>query len=270
MVAAARATGVPGAIVTFFVLLAIIGPAIAPRDPLAVHPLVTNAAPFHHGFILGTDGLGRDSLSRVLHGARLSLFIGLAPVVIAMLIGLVLSLLAAFGPRFLGFVIMRVADIGLAFPAIMLALAVAAMLGPSLRNEIIALVLVLIPPITRIARSAALDVAGRPYVAAARMAGASRARVVWDVVLPNMLAPVLVYSAALSGLVIIFGAGLSFLGVGVQAPTAEWGRMVADGRNDFLVNAWPSFVPGACIFLVSLALNLSADRLRDHFDPRLR
>jgi peptide/nickel transport system permease protein len=196
--------------------------------------------------------------------------IGLTPVIIATIIGVILSLITAFGHPVIGFAIMRVADVFLAFPAILLALAVAAMLGPSMRNEILALVIVLIPAVLRIGRAAALEVASRPYVEAARMAGPSRLRLVRDVILPNMFAPVLVYAAALSGLVIIFGAGLSFLGVGVQPPEPEWGRMVADGRNDFLINPWPSLIPGACIFLVGLSLNLAADRLRDHLDPRLR
>jgi ABC-type dipeptide/oligopeptide/nickel transport system permease subunit len=268
--ATVRATGWPGLLFALFVLLALIGPWIAPHDPLATHALQPNQPPFQGEFVLGTDGVGRDSLSRILHGTRLSLLIGLTPVLFATVIGVTLALVTAFGPSSIGFMVMRLADILLAFPAILLALAVAAMLGPSMRNEILALVIVLIPAVLRIGRTAALEVAAKPYVEAARMAGPSRLRLVRDVILPNMFAPVLVYAAALSGLVIIFGAGLSFLGVGVQPPEPEWGRMVADGRNDFLINPWPSLIPGACIFLVGLALNLIADRLRDHLDPRLR
>jgi ABC-type dipeptide/oligopeptide/nickel transport system permease subunit len=268
--ATVRATGWPGLLFAFFLLAALVGPLFAPYDPLETHALQPNLPPFQGDFILGTDGVGRDSLSRILHGTQLSLMIGLTPVIIATIIGVILSLITAFGHPVIGFAIMRVADVFLAFPAILLALAVAAMLGPSMRNEILALVIVLIPAVLRIGRAAALEVASRPYVEAARMAGPSRLRLVRDVILPNMFAPVLVYAAALSGLVIIFGAGLSFLGVGVQPPEPEWGRMVADGRNDFLINPWPSLIPGACIFLVGLSLNLAADRLRDHLDPRLR
>lgn len=265
-----RALGWPGATLALFVVIALIGPLIAPSDPLEIHVLDVNAPPLTDGFPLGTDGVGRDQLSRVLWGARLTMMIGLVPVATATVISLVLSLLAVFGPTSLGFGVMRTMDVFLAFPGVMLALAVAAMLGPSVRNAILALTIILIPLITRVSRAAALDVARQPYVAAARVAGASPVQVTRDIVLPNMLAPVLAYVAALGGLVIIAGAGLSFLGVGVQPPTAEWGRMVADGRDTFLINPWPSLIPGACIFLVCLSLNLAADRLRDYLDPRMR
>jgi peptide/nickel transport system permease protein len=266
-----RATGWPGALLLVFVLLAIFGPLLAPKSPLALNELAVNLSPFSDAaFPLGTDNLGRDVLSRVLDGARLSLVIGIVPVLVSGLVGFGLGLLAGFGPRWLSFAILRVLDVAFAFPAIMLALAVAAMLGPSVRNAIIAMIIVLIPPVARVARAAALDVAGRPYIAAARLSGASWPRIVWDFAAPNMVAPVVVYCASLAGLMIIFGAGLSFIGVGVQPPTAEWGRMVADGRATFLINPGVSLIPGACIFVVSLAFNLVADRLRDHLDPRLK
>lgn len=265
-----RTLGWPGAVIAVFVLLALFGPLIAPRDPLTTDPLAQNLPPFAEGHLLGTDNLGRDTLSRTLWGARLSLFIGVVPVLVASVIGSLLGAVAAFGPRWLGFTIMRVADVAFAFPSVMLALAVAAMLGPSLRNALIAIVIVLVPPITRVARTAALDVATRPYMDAARLTGASRPRIVRDFALPNMIAPILVYSAALAGLIIIFAAGLSFLGVGVQPPTPEWGRMVADARTTFLINPWPGLIPGACIFVLSMAFNLTADRIRDRLDPRSR
>jgi ABC-type dipeptide/oligopeptide/nickel transport system permease subunit len=265
---AVRALGWPGGVVLAFVFVAVFGSLIAPNDPLALHATSINVSPFKDGaFPLGTDQLGRDVLSRTLVGGRLSLLIGIGPVIVAGLVGFALGALAAFGPRWLSFALLRMLDVALAFPAIMLALAVAAMLGPSVRNTLIAMVIVLIPPITRVSRAAALDVAGRPYMAAARMSGASRVRIVRDFAVPNMVAPVLTYVASLCGLMIIFGAGLSFIGVGVQPPTAEWGRMIADGRAQFFINPGMSLVPGACIFIVSLAFNLVADRLRDHFDP---
>jgi peptide/nickel transport system permease protein len=262
--------GISGAIVIGFAILAVIGPWIAPHDPLSIAPLQRNLPPLSPGHLLGTDQLGRDTLSRILAGARLSFVIGIAPVAAGTFLGLLTGLLASFGPRRLGFAIMRVMDVAFAFPAIMLALAVAAILGPSLRNAIIAMTIVLIPPVTRITRAAALEVNDRPYIDAARLTGASRARIVWSFGLPNLMAPVVVYAAALCGLMIIYGAGLSFLGVGVQPPTPEWGRMVADGRTTFLQDPWASLIPGACIFIVSLAFNVAADRMRDQLDPRLR
>jgi peptide/nickel transport system permease protein len=266
---ALRSTGVAGIVVALTLVLAIVGPWITPEDPLTIHPDKQDLPPFSSGHLLGTDSFGRDVLSRAIVGARLSLTIGLVPVVIAGIIGLLLGLLAAFGPRAMGFGIMRLADVALAFPSILLAIAVAAMLGPSVNNALLALTIVLVPAISRIARAAALEVESRPYIDAARMSGASRRRIVLDFGIPNMIAPVLIYAATLCGIIIIFAAGLSFLGVGVQPPRAEWGLMVAEGRSTFLINPWPSLIPGACIFVVGLAFSLSADRLRDHFDPRM-
>lgn len=265
---ALRATGLPGLLLLAIFLVAVVGSFVTPKDPDKTHPFDIGASPFHHGYLLGSDQVGRDTLSRLIAGAHLSLMMGIPPVIIAGVIGIILSLMTAFGPRALDFGIMRIVDVFLALPAVLLALSVAAVLGPSLPNTVLALVIVLIPPITRIAREAALDIRSKPYLDAARMSGASRLRLMRDVVLPNMFPTVLVYCAALAGLMIVAAAALSFIGVGVQPPTAEWGRIVADGRTDFLVNPWPPLLAGACIFLTSLALNLTADRLRTYFDPR--
>jgi peptide/nickel transport system permease protein len=265
-----RAAGLPGAVILLFAIIALIGPLVAPQDPLAIDATALDAPPFTEGHLLGTDQLGRDILSRILYGARLTFVTGLAPLAFASVVGTFLGVVAAFGPRSVGFTIMRLTDIAFAFPSILLAIAIAAMLGPSLRNAILAMSIVLVPPIARVARAAALDVASKPYMAAAKLSGASRARVVIDFALPNMIAPILIYCAAISGLLIIFAAGLSFLGVGVQPPTAEWGRMVADGRPSLLLNVWSSLIPGACIFVVSMAFNFFADRMRDYLDPRLQ
>jgi peptide/nickel transport system permease protein len=269
-VRSAVSLGLPLALLCLLVLAAVVGAFVTPRDPQAFNPLSADLPPGSGGFLLGTDSFGRDLLSRALAGAHLSLLIGVIPVVVAGIVGFALGALAGLGPKWLGFVIMRLTDIAFAFPAIMLALAVAAVLGPSVRNAVLALTIVLVPPVSRIARAAALDIAGRPYLLAARLSGASPLRIMWDFAVPNMAPAVIVYCAALCSLTIIFGAGLSFIGVGVQAPAAEWGRMVADGRQELLINPWTSLVPGACIFLVSLAFNLLADRLRDRLDPGLR
>jgi peptide/nickel transport system permease protein len=265
-----RAAGWPGLVIIAFAVAALIGPALAPYDPLAIDPFAVDVGPFTQGHVLGTDNLGRDLLSRVLYGARPTFVTALLPLTVASIFGTLLGTLAAFGPRWLGFTTMRITDVAFAFPSIMLAIAIAAMLGPSLRNAILAMTIVLIPPIARVARAAALDVSGRPYMAAARLTGASRWRIVVDFALPNMVAPIFIYCAAISGLLIIFAAGLSFLGVGVQPPSPEWGRMVADGRQSLLFNVWSSLIPGACIFIVSIAFNFFADHMRDYLDPRLR
>ncbi len=265
-----RACGWPGIVILIFGVIAVIGPWIAPYDPRAIDAVSLNMGPFHHGHLLGTDDLGRDLLSRVLIGTRPSLLTAIIPIAIASLLGTLVGTVAAFSPKWSGATIMRLLDVAFAFPSIMLAIAIAAMLGPSLSHAMIAITIVLIPPIARVARAAALDVAGKPYIEAARLSGASQRRVVMDFALPNMLPPILIYCAALAGLLIIFGAGLSFLGVGVQPPAAEWGRMVADGRQTLLFNVWASVIPGLCIFIVSVAFNFLADRLRDYMDPHLQ
>jgi peptide/nickel transport system permease protein len=262
--------GLPGCLIALVVLVAIVGQFVTPRAPTLTSEAV-NLPPFHDwSFLFGTDNLGRDVFSRAIAGSGLSLMIGVVPVALAGIIGFAVGAFAAFGPRWISFLILRTLDIAFAFPAVMLAIAVAAVLGPSVRNAMAAMVLVLIPPIARVARTAALDVAGRPYIVAARMSGASGFRVTRDFAVPNMVAPVLIYCASLCGLMIIFGAGLSFIGVGVQPPTPEWGRMVSDARSQFVVNPWISLIPGACIFVLSLSFNLLADRLRDYLDPRTR
>jgi peptide/nickel transport system permease protein len=257
--------GVPGCVIAGVVVVAIVGQFLTPKSPIAIHDYAVNLPPFKDwSFPLGTDNLGRDVLSRAVAGTGLSLMIGVLPVALAGVIGFSVGAFAAFGPRSTSFVILRMLDIAFAFPAVMLAIAVAAVLGPSVTNAMAAMVVVLIPPIARVSRTAALDVAGRPYVVAARMSGASWFRVTRD------FAPVLIYCASLCGLMIIFGAGLSFIGVGVQPPTAEWGRMVSDARTQFVVNPWISLIPGACIFVLSLCFNMLADHLRDYLDPRTR
>lgn len=265
-----RAMGWPGLLILAALVIAVIGPYIAPYDPRAIDPTATNLGPFQNGHLLGTDDLGRDLFSRVLWGARPSLLTALVPIAIAGVVGTALGTLASFGPRSLGFTIMRATDVAFAFPSVMLAIAIAAVLGPSLGHTILAMSIVLVPPVARVARGAALEVSGRPYMEAARLSGASKRRIVTDFAIPNMIPPIVVFCASLCGLLIIFAAGLSFIGVGIQPPRAEWGLMVAEGRQSLLFNVWSSLIPGACIFIVSMAFNFSADRLRDHLDPHLQ
>lgn len=267
---AMRIAGWPGMVIFAVVIVAVAGPWLAPHSPVAIDATALNASPFQHGHILGTDELGRDLLSRILVGTRLSFVTALLPIVVASIVGTAVGAIAAFGPGWLGYTLMRLTDVALAFPSIMLAIAIAAMLGPSLTHAILAMTIVLIPAVARVARAAALEVAGKPYIEAARLSGATERRIVLDFALPNMMPPIIVYCAALAGILIIFASGLSFLGVGVQPPTAEWGLMVAEGRETLLLNVWASVIPGACIFIVSIAFNFLADRLRDHFDPHFQ
>ncbi len=266
-----RYVGPPEMILVAFAALAVVGSSVAPHDPLELHSALANRAPLQiPGFLLGTDQLGRDLLSRLIVGARLSFILSIVPVVGGGIIGVVLGAVAGLGPRTVGTVLMRFTDVLLAFPSIVLALAVVAVRGPSFGNALLALTVVFVAPMTRVARGVAVEVASRPYIEAARLSGAGTTRIIRDFGLPNMLPPILIYAASQCGVMLLYGAGLSFLGAGAQPPDIEWGRMVADGRVVFLIDAWPSLLPGILIFVVSLAFNLLGDRLRDRLDPRWR
>ncbi len=266
-----RSVGPPELMLLVFAVLALFGSGLTPHDPLELQGALANKRPFENPeFILGTDQLGRDMLSRLVAAARLSFILSTVPVVVGGVIGVLLGAIAGLGPRTIGTVLMRLTDVLLAFPSIVLALAVVAVRGPSFANALLALTVVFIAPMTRVARGVAIEVASRPYVEAARLSGATTTQIIRDVGLPNMLPPILIYAAAQCGVMLLYGAGLSFLGAGAQPPDIEWGRMVADGRVVFLINAWPSLLPGIFIFMVSLAFNLLADRLRDRLDPRWR
>ena len=261
--------GWPGLIVLAFAAIGVAGPWLAPLDPLTLRSADVNLPPFQRSeFWLGTDHFGRDLLSRAIHGARLSFIIATVPVVCGGALGVVLGAMAGLGPRPIGVVIMRAMDVALAFPSIMLALAVVAVRGPSFENAVLALTIVFVAPMTRVSRGLAVEIASKPYIEAARLSGAGTFRIVRDFGLPNMAAPLLVFAASSCGTLLLTGAGLSFLGAGAQPPDIEWGRMVSDGRSVFLINAWPSILPGLFIFTVSLGFNRLADRLRDRLDPR--
>ncbi|HET8678587.1 MAG TPA: ABC transporter permease, partial [bacterium] len=218
----------------------------------------------------GTDDIGRDILSRLFWGGRISLWVAFFPVLISGVIGLILGLISGYHRGLIDQVLMRVLDIVLAFPSILLAIGIAAALGPGLRNVIMAVVVVSIPVFCRLVRSLTLSVREREYVEAARCLGASQARVIVLHVLPNVLPSVIVYSTLETGRVVIFAAGLSFLGLGVQPPAADWGAMLAAGRQVLAVAPHVATVPGVLIFLVTLGFNLFGDGLRDALDPRLR
>jgi ABC-type dipeptide/oligopeptide/nickel transport system permease subunit len=253
------------AVVGAWLVIAIFAPLIGPDNPLAQNFGILAAPSSAHWF--GTDELGRDVLSRVLAGARVTLPLSVLLVVIAMLIGAVLGGFAGFLGGWTDVALMRLADLFFAFPGIILALAVAAALGPQLRNAVIAVVAVSWPSYARLVRSLVLTARTAPYVVASRMLGASGWRVLFTDIRPNVAGPVLVLAALDLGNAVLLLSGLSFLGLGAQPPTAEWGAMVAEGTQNFN-DWWVGVFPGLAILTVVLAFNFIGDALRDALDPR--
>ncbi|WP_199055264.1 ABC transporter permease subunit, partial [Aquitalea sp. ASV15] len=256
---------VAGLIFMSIVLLcAILAPVVAPYSPIEQYRdhLLTPPAWLDGGstaFLLGTDELGRDILSRLIYGARLSLFIGLCSVLLALIPGVVLGLLAAFFPKVLGGVIMRVMDIMMALPSLLLAVAIMAILGPGLMNAMIAIATVSLPAYVRLTRASAMTELNRDYVTASRVSGAGLFRLMFNTVLPNCMAPLIVHATMSFSSAILEIAALGFLGLGVQPPTPEWGTMLASAR-DYIERAWwVVSLPGLTILLSVLAINLMGD-----------
>ncbi len=257
-------------VVGLAVLGAILAPYLAPHDPYRVNAAARLLPPGSPGHVLGTDDIGRDILSRLLWGGRTSLWVAFFPVLISGSVGLALGLISGYSGGRIDQVVMRILDILLAFPSILLAIGIAAALGPGLRNVIMAIVVVSIPVFARLVRGLTLPIREREYVEAAHCLGAGTARVLRLHILPNVLPQVIVYATLETGRVVIFAAGLSFLGLGVQPPAADWGAMLAAGRQVLAVAPHVATVPGMFIFLVTLGFNLFGDGLRDALDPRLR
>jgi len=256
-------------------LASILAPLLAPYDPTQQFrdALLTPPCWSAEGstrFLLGTDELGRDMLSRLLHGGRVSLGIGLASVLMSMLPGVLLGLLAAFFQRSLSPAIMRVMDIMLALPGLLLAICVITVLGPGLVNTVIAIAIGALPGYTRLTRAAALAEINKEYVIASRVAGASTARLMFSTVLPNCMAPLIVNATLAFSSAILETAGLGFLGLGVQAPTPEWGTMLSAARDYIQRASWVVTLPGLTILVTVLAVNLMGDGLRDALDPKLK
>ena len=238
------------------------------RDAMLTPPAWSGAGSAR--FPLGTDDIGRDMLSRLLHGARLSLSIGLVSVLLSALPGVALGLLAAFHPQRLGVLILRLMDVLLALPSLLLAIAVVAVLGPGLFNTMLAIALVSVPSYVRLVRASAMSELAKDYVVASRMAGAGTARLMFDTVLPNCMAPVIVTATLGFSDAILTAAALGFLGLGAQPPMPEWGTMLASAR-DYIERAnWVVTLPGLAILGTVLAINLVGDGLRDTLDPRLK
>lgn len=244
------------------VLAAIFAPWLAPGDP-SIGSVVRRLKPIGTpGYPLGTDELGRDMITRLLYGGRLSLLMGIAPVAMALAIGGSLGTIAGYVGGKTNAVIMRTTDVVFAFPSILLAVAIAGALGPGVASTLLALTIVLIPPIVRVSESATTQVRDLDFVEAARATGAGAFTIVRVHVLGNVMGPVLVYASSLLSVSIILAAGLSFIGLGARPPTPEWGLMLATLRNAIWSQPLLAALPGAMIFIVSLAFNLLSDGLR--------
>ncbi len=261
------------AVVSLFLLLivtlaALFAPYISPHDPFEAVNTMRNAAPSSEGFLLGADSHGRDILSRLIWGGRTSLLVGVAPTFLAMAISLILGLAAGYLGGWVDQAIMRTLDVLFAFPLVLLAIAIAGVLRPGVGTEIIAITVVLVPYISRIVRTSTIQVTAQPYIEAALAGGAGPWAIVLRYVLPNMISPVIVYTTTLVGLMIVVGSGLSFLGLGVQPPAADWGAMVSDGRVVLKKAPHVTVFPGLLIVVVALAFNFVGDGLRDALDPK--
>jgi len=261
-------TLIAGALLGAIVLAAVLAPVIAPYDPtdgsirLRLSPIGTTGHP------LGTDEQGRDMLTRLLFGGRMTLLAGITPIAVACLLGGLLGVMAGYLGGLVNTIVMRVSDIFYAFPAVLLAIAISGALGPGLTNTLISLSVVFLPRIIRVAEAATVQTKSLEYVAAARASGAGSAAIVRYHLVPNVLAPVLVFTSTQVSLSIILAAGLSFLGLGVTPPAAEWGLMLNTLRQSIYVDPWVPALPGMAIFLVSMAFNLLSDGLRDAMDTR--
>ncbi len=263
------------AIVLIVVLLALFADGVAPysptdqfRDAVRTPPAWADGGSAR--FLLGTDSLGRDMLSRLIHGARISLFIGLSVMGVSFVIGVLLGLACVSLGQLVDVVISRVMDLIMAVPSLVLAILVVAVLGPSLTNTIIAVTIVYLPRYVRLVRASALAELGKDYVTAARVAGVGRVRLLFFTVLPNCLAPLIVQAALGVSDAILEAAALGFLGLGAQPPTAEWGTMLADAREFIRSDPWLVTLPGLAILITVVAINLAGDGLRDATDPRMR
>ena len=222
------------------------------------------------GHLLGTDQMGRDLLTRLFYGARISVMVGFVAVAIALFCGIIVGLFAGYYGGLVDTIFMRGIDILMAFPYVLLAIAIIAALGPGLFQAMIAIAIVGIPYYARIVRGTVLSLREKEFVEAEKALGAGNLRIIFKHILPNAMAPIIVAATLDVGWMIIAAAGLSFLGLGAQPPTAEWGVMLSEGRNFLRVAPWVSIFPGMCIFIVVLSLNLLGDGLRDALDPRLK
>jgi peptide/nickel transport system permease protein len=258
---------VGGTMVAGLLVVAALAPIVAPHSPTATFPEATLQPPSLR-FPFGTDDLGRDVFSRVVYGTRISVQVGVIAVSIALVVGTAIGLLVGYFGGFVDNAVMRLMDVMLAFPEILLAIAIVAILGPSLNNTMVAIGLAVIPVYARTVRSSVLSVIGNDYIEAAHATGVGNLHIIVRHVLPNVLSPIIVLSTVNIGTAILIAAGLSFVGLGAQPPTPEWGSMLSTARAYLAIAPWMSVFPGLAIALVVLAVNLLGDAIRDVADPR--
>ena len=256
-------------ILLFFVIIAIFAPLIATHDPREAD-VTTRLAGWSTDHYFGTDGVGRDIFSRIIYGSQISLKIGLVAMTLSISVGAMLGILAGYYGGWLDNAIMRVMDMMLPLPSILLAMVIVAILGTSLTNAIIAVSIVYIPQYARILRASVLKIREQDYVTAARVIGASDFRILWNAILPNCVAPLIVQSTLGMGEAILVAAGLSFLGLGAEVGEPEWGAMLNENRQLIRRAPWTVMTPGIAIFLTVLGFNLLGDALRDVLDPQLK
>ncbi|WP_138420699.1 nickel transporter permease [Aquibacillus sediminis] len=256
-------------LILLLILTAIFAPLIATHEPTSQDIINRYQAPSSEHW-LGTDELGRDIFSRIVYGTRISIQIGVIAVGISAIVGIFLGCVAGYFGRWLDLIIMRFIDILMAFPSILLAIALVTVMGPSLRNAMIAVGLVGIPQFARIVRSTVLSVKETEYIEAARSIGAKNGKILFSHVLPNCMAPIIVQATLSIGTAILDAAGLSFLGLGAEPSIPEWGAMLSDGRAALQTSPWVVTFPGLAILLVVLGFNLLGDGLRDALDPKMK
>ena len=262
-------------VVVLVLLMALLAPVLAPYPPDLTDTAVFLKPPAWQlggtsAHLLGTDAIGRDILSRLMHGARLSLVIGIAVVALSVVLGTVLGLLSGYFQGVFEIAVMRLMDIILTLPSLLLAIVIVAILGPGLMNAMLAVAVVVLPHYVRVTRAAVMTEASRDYVTAARMNGAGRLRLMFIEILPNCLAPLIVQASLGISTAILDAAALGFLGLGAQPPSPEWGTMLADAREFVLRAWWVVTFPGLMILITVLAFNLLGDGLRDALDPKLK
>lgn len=255
--------------VLVFLVVAIFAPWIAPHDPFEQNMQVMLEAPSIHYFF-GTDEFGRDIFSRIIYGAQISLMIGIVGVLISIVFGVALGTISGYFGGFVDSLVMRIMDIFMAFPSFLLALAIVSVLGPGMINVMIAIGIFSVPTFARISRSSVISIKNKEYIEAAKAMGGTHLFIIWKHILPNSIAPIIVLSTMRIATAILTAAGLSFLGMGAQPPTPEWGAMLSTGREYLRTAPHVSTIPGLAIMFMVLAFNMLGDGLRDALDPKMK
>ena len=257
-----------GGVLLLMLMAIVFAPLVAPHDPYQASMLRRLKPIGFPGYSLGTDELGRDMLTRLIYGGRLSWFLGITPVAIAFIVGGLLGVVAGFAGGWLNMLIMRVTDVFYAFPSVLLAVAISGALGAGIFNAILSLTLVFIPQIIRVAEAVTTGVRNLDYVESARASGAGALTIVWVHVAPNVLGPIFVYATSLISVAMILASGLSFLGLGTKPPEPEWGLMLNTLRTAIYMQPQVAILPGLCIFVTSICFNMVSDGLRTAMDVR--